>query len=232
MKTIIISDTHIGSKFSKTTDLINFLKQEHYDRLILAGDIIDFIKVPNFDKLSLDFIDSIDFTKEIIYIVGNHDISFTDWIGQKAFGIKFCDNYAFEDGGRKFLIQHGHEFDTNFLVNNKFVMSLISICQNFLEGVFNTNLSTMYSDWKNQNRDLKKIIGLLENNSEYDVFISGHFHNPEIFSILVKEHTKHYIDCGDWVTHSTYIEIIDGNFQLIDWSKCDKRSITDKRMAE
>ena len=75
MKRLIVSDTHIGSRFCKKDDLIKLLKQTKYDQLILNGDIIEFLKIPTFTPLVIDLLNSVDFTKEIIYVIGNHDIS-------------------------------------------------------------------------------------------------------------------------------------------------------------
>ena len=45
MKRVVISDLHVGSKFYKSKEILEFLKTEDFDELILAGDIIDFIKI-------------------------------------------------------------------------------------------------------------------------------------------------------------------------------------------
>ena len=85
MKRIIISDTHIGTKFYKSEQLVSFLKTEDYDELILAGDIIDFIKIPVFSERCLEILEAIDYTKNIVYVVGNHDESLMGVIGKKFF---------------------------------------------------------------------------------------------------------------------------------------------------
>ena len=41
MKTLIISDLHIGSKGCKTEEILELLKDESFERYILVGDIID-----------------------------------------------------------------------------------------------------------------------------------------------------------------------------------------------
>ena len=40
-KTIVLSDIHLGSKWSKTKEVTRFLKRHSCDTLILCGDIID-----------------------------------------------------------------------------------------------------------------------------------------------------------------------------------------------
>ena len=41
MKTLVISDVHIGSKGCQTEAILELLKDESYERYILVGDIID-----------------------------------------------------------------------------------------------------------------------------------------------------------------------------------------------
>ena len=73
MKRVIISDTHIGTKFYKSKELLSFLGGLECDELILAGDIIDFIKIPVFTERCLQIIEKMKHAKRIIYVVGNHD---------------------------------------------------------------------------------------------------------------------------------------------------------------
>ena len=40
-KTIILSDIHLGSKSSRTEDVIDFLEKNTAEKLILNGDIVD-----------------------------------------------------------------------------------------------------------------------------------------------------------------------------------------------
>ena len=90
MRRLIISDLHIGSMFSKENDILRILKNETYDELILGGDIIDFIRIPKFTKKSLDIFNYlIKLNIPIIYIVGNHDIAFHDFINHECNNIKF-----------------------------------------------------------------------------------------------------------------------------------------------
>ena len=52
-------------------------------------------------------------------------------------------------------------------------------------------------------------------NKDADVFIMGHTHMPEVV-IWVNEHEKikTYVNTGDWVEHSTYVLIKDGQLRL------------------
>ena len=61
MKRVIISDTHIGTRFYRSEELLQFLQTEEFDQLILAGDIVDFIKIPTFTERCMEILE--DFKK-------------------------------------------------------------------------------------------------------------------------------------------------------------------------
>ena len=126
MKRVVISDIHIGSRHYKAKELTSFLQKVNYDQLILAGDIIDLIKIPSFTKRFLEIVKAIDFSKEIIYVVGNHDYPFKGLVGSEIFNLKFVDKYEFEDNGRLFRIEHGDRYETG-LVKKDFLMKIISV---------------------------------------------------------------------------------------------------------
>ena len=54
MKTLVMSDLHIGSKGCNTKAIINLLKTVEYDRLILVGDIIDGWLFQRYKKFSAE----------------------------------------------------------------------------------------------------------------------------------------------------------------------------------
>lgn len=215
MKRIIISDIHIGSKYYKSKELILFLRSAKYDQLILAGDIIDFIKVPLFSDRAIEIVNAIDFSKEIIYIVGNHDTPLKGFIGRTAFGMKFVSEYEFSEGGRKFKVEHGDAYDNLGIVHNNVFMSFLSVAQNCIEHWFNVNLTDIITKVKQKNRKMRRIWDILQKNQDIDVFICGHFHIPEaIVWIDERQRVKSYMNSGDWVTHSTFITIEDGIARL------------------
>ena len=113
MKTLVISDLHIGSKGCKTDEILELLKDESYLRYILVGDIIDgwlFQKYKKFSyqhtrvirrllKLSKD--------KEIIWISGNHDEFLRKYIPIELGNIKVVDEFI--ENGIWFC--HGDKYD-------------------------------------------------------------------------------------------------------------------------
>jgi len=113
MKTLVISDLHIGSKGCKTDEILELLKDESYLRYILVGDIIDgwlFNKYKKFSyqhtrvirrllKLSKD--------KEIIWISGNHDEFLRKYTPIELGNIKVVDEFI--ENGIWFC--HGDKYD-------------------------------------------------------------------------------------------------------------------------
>ena len=222
MKRIIISDTHIGTKFYKSEQLVSFLKTEDYDELILAGDIIDFIKIPVFSERCLEILEAIDYTKNIVYVVGNHDESLMGVIGKKFFNIDFVKRYDFEENGRKFRIEHGDAYDKGALANRVFV-KLLSVIQNMLEFTFNFDFTTWWTEIQIKKHKLRSIISILRHHPKIDVFIMGHTHIPEaVIWVDEDQNIKTYINAGDWVTHQTYVTINDGVARLKKFSENER----------
>ena len=220
MKRVIISDTHIGTRFYRSDKLLAFLKTEEYDELILAGDIIDFIKVPVFSERCMEILDAIDCeNKNVIYVVGNHDASLTGLVGKRFFNVSFMKRYDFEEEGRKFRIEHGDAYDKGALHNRLFVLFL-SVLQNVLEFSFSFDFTSWWTEIQIKKHKLRSIIDILRHHPKIDVFIMGHTHIPEAL-IWVNENQsiKTYINSGDWVTHQTYVTVENGIARLRKFEK-------------
>ena len=214
MKRVIISDTHIGTKFYRSDDLLKFIKTCEYDELILAGDIVDFIKIPVFTERCMEIIDAIDYDKKIIYVVGNHDESFVNLIDKQFFNIIFMKRYEFEEKGRKFRIEHGDEYDKG-VIHNRLFIKFLSVLQNVLEFTFNFDFTDWWTGIQIKKHKLRSVVHILRENDDVDVFIMGHTHNPEaLIWIDENQHIKTYINAGDWVSHQTYVTVIDGVARL------------------
>jgi len=219
MKRVIISDTHIGSNFYKSDILLEFLKNETYDQLILAGDIIDFLKIPMFTERCMEILKVISCSRDIIYIVGNHDESFVKLAGKNLLGINFVKKYEFSEGGRKFRIEHGDEYDKG-VIHNRIFVKLLSVIQNILEIAFSFDFTSWWTEKQIKKHKLRSVIHILRHNDDIDVFIMGHTHNPEaLIWINEDQNIKTYINAGDWVTHQTYVTICDGVARLQKFNK-------------
>ena len=210
MKRIVISDVHIGSSKYKGDELAAFLKSAEYDQLILAGDIIDFIKIPTFTQSFISIMEAIDFSKDIVYVVGNHETSLKKLVGKKLYNIKFVESYEFVDNGRKIRVEHGDAYEKG-IVHYDFLMKIISIIHDWADRKFNTDLSAWLVKRRLKKRKLRRIWDILRWNEDFDVIIMGHSHHPEdIIWVDNKQNIKTYVNCGDWVSSQTWVSIKDG----------------------
>jgi UDP-2,3-diacylglucosamine pyrophosphatase LpxH len=214
MKRVIISDTHIGTRFYKAEELLQFIKSVDCDELILAGDIIDFIKIPVFTSRCIEILSEITNHKKIIYVVGNHDECLVGTVGLIIKNMSFVKQYEFLDNNRKFRIEHGDIYDKGVLHNRIFI-KFLSIFQNILEFTFNFDFTTWWTEIQIKKHKLRSVIHILRRNCDIDVFIMGHTHIPEaIIWVDEDQKIKTYINSGDWVTHQTYVTINDGVARL------------------
>ena len=91
VKTIVLSDIHLGSSGSKAKEATAFLKQHRCEKLILNGDIIDGWQLKKygswhkkhtaFFRTILKMMDKHD--TKVIYIRGNHDDLLMSWLEHK-----------------------------------------------------------------------------------------------------------------------------------------------------
>ena len=215
---LIISDTHLGSDYSKESELLSLLTSLDYDELILAGDIVEFLRNPEFTKTSMKLINHIqEFEGSVKYIVGNHDDAFESFVGEYMGNVEFMKEYNFSYEGRKFRIQHGDQYDTG-IVKQRYAIQIVSVIQNIIERYFKVNLSKWWTAKQIKKRKLKRIWDIVQWNDDADVFIMGHTHNPEVLIWLDKdENLKTYINCGDWVDNCTYVIIKNGQVRLRKW---------------
>jgi len=216
MRRLIISDLHLGCHYAKEKQLLEFLSQiDHFDELILAGDIIDFLKIPTFTAQTTKLFEFVsNFTGKVIYIVGNHDIPFKPCIGTELFGIKFTESWEFEENGKKFRIEHGDRYEKG-IIHRKALIKIISVFQDFLERLFNMNLSAWWQHLFENKKKAKRIWDILQWNDDADVFIMGHNHEPEVLIWVNEDEViKTYVNSGDWTRHCTYVTVIDGVTRL------------------
>jgi UDP-2,3-diacylglucosamine pyrophosphatase LpxH len=213
MKTLVISDLHIGSKGCKTDEILELLKDESYLRYILVGDIIDgwlFTKYKKFSyehtrvirrllKLSKD--------KEIIWISGNHDEFLRKYTPIELGNIKVVDEFV--ENGIWFC--HGDKYDgivkmhwLGMLGSVGYDMAIV--IDRFLKK-FNkkTSLSKYLKD------NVKAAVSFLvdyENEMcrqakkrNCHIVVCGHIHTP----VDKMVNGIRYINTGDWVENCSNV---------------------------
>jgi UDP-2,3-diacylglucosamine pyrophosphatase LpxH len=120
--TLILSDLHLGSECSRAREATRLLKESHFRRLILLGDIfanLDFRRLTKEQWKFLGQIRKLSNPKrkiEVVWVEGNHDEGLTE-IMSALVGVQVYQEYAWEYAGLQHLAIHGHQFD-RFVVNN------------------------------------------------------------------------------------------------------------------
>ncbi|GAB6123947.1 UDP-2,3-diacylglucosamine diphosphatase [Dysgonomonas termitidis] len=242
-KTIVLSDIHLGSKWSKAKEATKYLKENTCDTLILCGDIIDGWQLmrgkkakwkkrhSNFIKLLLD----IQHDTKIIYLRGNHD-DFLDRILPLQFqNIKIVKDYIHTSNGKRFYVIHGDVFDmvtsryswlskigdvgytllmwVNKYYNNRRLKKGLPYYSLSREVKKRVKASVSYIS------DYEKHIVEIARKKKCDGVICGHIHHPEkaYYDEIL------YLNSGDWVESlSALTEDYEGNWEVVMYNQEDK----------
>jgi UDP-2,3-diacylglucosamine pyrophosphatase LpxH len=238
-RTIFISDIHLGLRSCRSDSLVDFLRNVQCEKLYLVGDIIDGWRLRRswywdayHDEVIRLILRMARHGTEVIYVPGNHDEIFRDWLGLEVAGVKLlreAEHIAAD--GRRFLVIHGDEFD-GVIRYAKFLAHLgdwaydTALTMNRWFNFLRRRLGYPYwslSQWlKRQVKEAVKAIDRFETALSHeaksrgmDGVICGHIHHAEmrmVNGIL-------YMNDGDWVESCTaLVEHQDGRFELLDWS--------------
>lgn len=222
---LIISDTHLGIKDSKTKELINLLDSYNPKHIILNGDIIDGWAINRGSKLKKNHIKII--TKllklshktKITWIKGNHDEFLSEFINTNIGNIEITNEITIDVNNKKYLVFHGDTIDV-FITKYKWLAHLGSIGYDlalFLNRHLNNlrhNLGYDYYPLSSKLKDSIKFATNHINNFEDTAtkiahskncngVICGHIHKPIIKTI----NNITYINSGDWIENMSAIII-------------------------
>lgn len=239
-KTIVISDVHLGTKGSKSRELVRFLKQYQCENLILNGDIIDGWQLRKSGKWKrkhtrfftriLKMIEQ-EGTK-VTYIRGNHDDFLNQILPFTMGNLTIQRDMIYESFGKKYYVVHGDIFDS-ITSQFKWIARLGDMGYTFLlwlnrqynyrrkkKGLPYYSLSQAI---KSKVKKAVKYIDDYENQlasmaryKQCDGIICGHIHQPamkELEGIT-------YLNSGDWVESLTaLIEDLNGEWSLVYYSE-------------
>lgn len=122
VKTLFISDVHLGTSKCQADKLLNVLRDYEFERLIIVGDFIDLTSIkkkfywkPDHSTVIQKILRSSRKGVDVIYILGNHDYYLRGLISEENINlgnILICDEYYYETKlGEKIYICHGDQFD-------------------------------------------------------------------------------------------------------------------------
>ncbi len=244
VRSVILSDVHLGTPHSKAEEAAFFLKHVRCERLILNGDIIDGWRLrrdgrwtaahTRFVRRVLTMVQKRE--TEVIYLRGNHD----DFVGRliplELGLIRMEEDMILETPAGRYLVLHGDVFD-GVIKNMVFLAHLGDIGYALL-----LRLNRVYNAWrrfrgkdyfslskaiKARVKQATSFIGKFEEQvaalarSRGCVgVICGHIHTPANKWIG----GVHYLNSGDWVeTLSAIVEHHDGRFELIHFADFVRR---------
>lgn len=151
LRTLFISDLHLGSPNCQVQPLIRFLSQIRVQQLYLVGDVFDLwwitrarARFGRDEQRVIKLLDGLSRAgTEVIYIPGNHDEPIRGWCGRLLAHWKIRRRVIHQlADGRRMLVTHGDEFDAQ--------VRLGGLKENFGERLYDLILSA--NRWANQLR--------------------------------------------------------------------------------
>jgi UDP-2,3-diacylglucosamine pyrophosphatase LpxH len=226
VKSLFISDTHLGTKRTQSKNILKILKTVECEQLIINGDFIDlwalkrkfYFPIDHY-KIVKKIIKLVENKKKVIYLSGNHDADFLEYLNEED--VIVLDEYIYFSGDKKVLVLHGHQFDT-IIKNWNLVARIGDTLYGFLFWVnrllYKRNIikNSISQAAKNRIKNIicprfKKASIKYAEKMNCDIVITGHTHfveKSQIDSIC-------FINLGDLVESNTFlVETYDGEFEL------------------
>lgn len=198
MRRLIISDTHLGKRFSnrKCRYLENLFKK--YDEIILNGDFWDYYSLSFDSFIKSEWNRLFPVMKEkTVYIYGNHDKR--KWSDSRVslFSKTQSDNFQLEVFGRKVIFTHGHLIEDFKQIESE---KLIKVYRGLR--VHNVGMALDYLIMFLRVNRYKKINNYAKNLKSNELLVCGHKH---ISKVNLKN--RYVIGGSVLFRRSTYLEL-------------------------
>ncbi|MBA3581622.1 MAG: UDP-2,3-diacylglucosamine diphosphatase [Gammaproteobacteria bacterium] len=245
VRTIWISDTHLGTRGCKAEYLTEFLKSHHCENLYLVGDIIDGWRMrksaywpQSHSNVIRRILTMAKRETTVTYVTGNHDEFLRKYSDTDFGNIHLVDRAAhLTRDGRRLLIVHGDEFDVvvryhkwlAILGDKAYEFSLLlNRWFNYCRQHFGYGYWSLSGYLKHRVKQAVSFIGDYEQaladeckRRGYDGIVCGHIHHAEIRRI----DNIDYYNCGDWVESCTaLIEDFNGHIELVHWTHLENET--------
>jgi UDP-2,3-diacylglucosamine pyrophosphatase LpxH len=244
VRTLFLSDVHLGSRGCQAEKLLDFLRHYETATLYLVGDIVDGWQLKSawyWPQLHNDVVQKLlrQVRKgvRLRYIPGNHDEFLRDYYGTHFGGIEVLEDAVHVAAdGKRYLVIHGDLFDV--IIRHARWLALLGNKAYDFAIWFNTYFNAIrrvlgmpywsLSQWaKLKVKNAVKFIGEYERTLAQearrrgvDGVICGHIHH----AAMRNDFGLRYINCGDWVESCTaVVEHFDGQFEIVTWIDSDHR---------
>lgn len=239
VRSLFISDVHLGTKGCQADRLLDFLRHHDAETLYLVGDIVDgwclrsrWYWPTAHNAVVQALVDQARAGKRLVYVAGNHDDFARDYVGSAFAGLEVVD-HAIHRGrdGRDYLVVHGDHFD--LVVRHARWLAVLGDVGYRAALAANVGLNTIrsrfglgywsFSAWaklrvKNAVNHIGQFEAVLASEAarhQAQGVICGHIHH----AALHDDFGVRYINTGDWVESCTgVVEHPDGRFEIIRWA--------------
>lgn len=239
VRTIILSDVHLGTPYCKAKEVNHFLKNVKCKKIILNGDIIDGWQLQRggkwlnehtkFIRVILKKIEKKD--THVIYLRGNHDEILASFLPFEMGNLDLVEDHIHQGIQRKYLVLHGDVFDS-VTKNVAWLAHLGDYGYSLLLKI--NRMYNIWRRWRGQEYwslsaaikakvkeavshidDFENHITQLAKKHNCQGVICGHIHTAADKMIG----DIHYLNSGDWVESLTAIvEHHDGRFELMHYA--------------
>ncbi len=250
VKTIVLSDIHLGIRHSHVREVVHFLRKHHCETLILNGDIIDGWQLRKsgkwkkkhtaFFRLLMKWLSTTD--TKVIYLRGNHDDFLDEVLPLELGNFSIRRTHLLEDYGKRYFVVHGDIFDT-VTTRLRWIAKLGDTGYTFLLW-----LNRHYNHYRHRRGlpyyslsqvvklKVKKAVSFISDYErelcavaqaeQCDGVICGHIHQPANKFI----DGIHYLNSGDWVESlSALVQHMDGSWEVIHYQEwLDSRNTDDE----
>ncbi len=239
IKTLFISDVHLGTKKSQADKLLEVFKKYEFQQLVIVGDFIDLTSLKRKFYWNEDHSTVIQKILrmsrkgvKVSYILGNHDFYLRGLIKESNISlgeIEIMDEmFYLTDAGESIYICHGDQFD-GFVRLHPFLYVIgdfayelsfkINSAYNKTRKLFGLEywslskfLKSKVKDAVSFINDFKRLSAMKLEEVGCDSIMIGHIHTPAIEDIGGKT----YYNTGDFCESCSYlIEDMDGKIKLL-----------------
>jgi len=237
VRTIFLSDIHLGTRGCQAERLIDFLRNHEAEKLFLVGDIIDFWAMkrsihwtPAQNTVVQKILRRARHGEQVMLIPGNHDEALREY-HDVAFGdiLVTKEHIHIAADGRRYLVIHGDEFD-QVTRHHRWLAVLGDVGYNllvranvwvaWLRRTF--GIADYWSLAGYAKRRVKRAVSFIFDFEDavmhavrergLDGVICGHIHSAAIKDVGGMT----YINCGDWVDSCTAIlDGMNGRMELL-----------------
>ncbi len=225
-KIYFLSDVHLAFtedevEHQKRKKLYGFLDhvQTNGDVLVIAGDLFDFWYewahvIPKYWFRVIHKLRSlIDEGKMVVFITGNHDFEFGNYLENEVGIHCFDGNVDLNSADKKFFVGHGDGLakkDKGYRFMKRIIRNRFS--KFLFKTIIHPDLGMKIAKWASGSS--RKLVNIDKNHwsneyfefaktkfsAGYDYVILGHLHAP-LFKV---EGGDTYLNTGDWMTHFSY----------------------------